>query len=43
MKPEERLKWYKEELEKVKILYYKYQGAIEASELYIEDAKDKKK
>lgn len=39
----ETLKGYKEELEKVKILFYKIQGAIEATELQIKESEQKKK
>ena len=39
---EKKLEDYKTELEKVKILFYKLQGAIESTELLLKD-KDKKK
>ena len=39
----EKLKGYKEELEKAKMLFYKIQGAIEATESQIEESEKKKK
>ncbi len=39
----EKLKGYKEELERAKIIYYKLQGAIEATEAQIKESDKSKK